>query len=299
MALPAISLRQLRAFATIARLGSVRRAASELNVSQPSLSQSLRLLEDVVGCQLLVRDPRGSTVTEAGRQLLSTCENIFESLEFTLDTLHTQSGRPGQPLRVAALPSMARQIVLPAYRSFCALGGTSQLFIRDAIGEEVVRMVRAREVEFALSAPPVVASDLVVKPILRSPMRVVTAQGHSLANGATWRALSKERFIFVARNSQTYDIVTAAFHAAKCFPRNYVETHTAETAARMAAEGMGITVLHARNIDEIEHYGFAHASVREPETALPIALIRLANRTLPKSTAAFWDRLVETASSFA
>lgn len=295
MPLPPVSLRQLRAFVTIARLGSLRRAAVDLHISQPSLSQGMKQLEEALACKLMVRDARGSTLTEAGQQLLSTCESVFASLEFTFDSLQKQSGRHGQPLRIAALPSLARQIVLPAYRALSEEEGKPQLFIRDAIGEEVVRMVRSREVDFSLSAPPSDNTGLVVQPLLHSPLRAVMAVGHPLACGASWQDLARERFIFVARHSFTYELVTGGFHEARCFPKNYVETHTAETAARMAAEGMGVTVLHAGNIDEIEHLGFAHAPLVEPEVSLPVVLIRLASRPLPPSPGMFWDRLVAAA----
>jgi LysR family transcriptional regulator, glycine cleavage system transcriptional activator len=62
-------LRLLSVFETVLRRGSVREAASEMNVSQPAVSQSLRQLEDHVGTPLLDRKTRPATLTAAGRIL--------------------------------------------------------------------------------------------------------------------------------------------------------------------------------------------------------------------------------------
>ncbi len=62
-------LRLLSAFETVLRCGSVRKAAAELNVSQPAVSQALRHLEEHVGTPLLDRSTRPATLTTAGRVL--------------------------------------------------------------------------------------------------------------------------------------------------------------------------------------------------------------------------------------
>ncbi|MGV3548301.1 LysR substrate-binding domain-containing protein [Rhizobium sp.] len=62
-------LRLLTVFESVIRNGSVQRAAAELNVTQPAVSQSLRQLEDHVGTRLLDRSTRPATRTEAGRIL--------------------------------------------------------------------------------------------------------------------------------------------------------------------------------------------------------------------------------------
>jgi LysR family transcriptional regulator, glycine cleavage system transcriptional activator len=69
MSSPLPPLRLLTVFEAVIRCGSVQRAAAELNVTQPAVSQSLRQLEDHVGMRLLDRSTRPATRTEAGRIL--------------------------------------------------------------------------------------------------------------------------------------------------------------------------------------------------------------------------------------
>jgi LysR family glycine cleavage system transcriptional activator len=69
MASPLPPLRLLSVFEAVLRTGSVQRAATELNVTQPAVSQALRQLEEHVGTKLLDRKTRPATRTEAGRIL--------------------------------------------------------------------------------------------------------------------------------------------------------------------------------------------------------------------------------------
>jgi DNA-binding transcriptional LysR family regulator len=62
-------LRLLTVFETVLRLGAIRAAAAELNVSQPAVSQSLKQLEDHLGAKLLDRATRPAGLTQAGRLL--------------------------------------------------------------------------------------------------------------------------------------------------------------------------------------------------------------------------------------
>src|SRR6202451_336313 len=66
---PAIELRHLRYFVALADAGSFTRAAERMFIAQPTLSQQIRRLEEIVGTPLLQRRREGLQLTEAGRAL--------------------------------------------------------------------------------------------------------------------------------------------------------------------------------------------------------------------------------------
>src|SRR5690349_10140070 len=72
-----LETRQLRMLVAIADEGTVTRAASRLNVSQPALSHGLRTLERGVGVVLFSRRPRGLVPTEPGERLLRTARAVL------------------------------------------------------------------------------------------------------------------------------------------------------------------------------------------------------------------------------
>ena len=72
-----MELYQLRAFATVAELGHLTKAAERLHVSQPAVSGQIRALEDELGVDLFNRGPGGMSLTEAGARLLPIAEKVL------------------------------------------------------------------------------------------------------------------------------------------------------------------------------------------------------------------------------
>src|SRR4030081_3719393 len=76
-----VELRQLQYLARIARVGGFRRAADELDMSQATLSEQIKLLEQEVGVRLFERGGRNLSLTEPGRALLERAERILEEVK--------------------------------------------------------------------------------------------------------------------------------------------------------------------------------------------------------------------------
>lgn len=97
-----LRLRDLRLLDEIGRHGTLRDVALALFVSQPAVSQALRSLEDAVGVALVLRSPRGVTLTDAGRSLLMHLQAAEASLTAGLVALRDDAPRP--VLRVGTIP---------------------------------------------------------------------------------------------------------------------------------------------------------------------------------------------------
>lgn len=94
-----LNFHHLRYFWLVAREGSVSRAAARLRVSQPTVSEQVRALQEVLGEKLLRREGRGVTLTEAGQTVFRFAEEIFGLGGELVDTI---KGRPtGRPQRLA------------------------------------------------------------------------------------------------------------------------------------------------------------------------------------------------------
>lgn len=107
-----MELRDLRYFAAIAEHRSVRRAAAELNLSQPGLSKSLRRLEQELGTKLVARTPKGVDLTAVGSVLAMHVRRLQLGFEdVAREAADLSEGRAGH-LRVGAGPACAD--LLPA-----------------------------------------------------------------------------------------------------------------------------------------------------------------------------------------
>lgn len=111
-------LRDLQAFAAIARHRNFRRAAMELGVSVSSLSQRLRDLEQRLGVRLLNRTTRSVSATEPGERLLQRLAPALGEVAEAVDELRGRLDRPSGRLRINAPPPAVEQVLAPMVTPF-------------------------------------------------------------------------------------------------------------------------------------------------------------------------------------
>jgi DNA-binding transcriptional LysR family regulator len=115
----AAELRQLRSFTVLAELGSFRKAAERVGLTQPALTRQIRDLEQQLGFELFHRLPRGVELTPAGSLYLSKVRDILARLgEAKQLAAQTASGEAG-PLHLTFTDPAARDpIVIESFRLF-------------------------------------------------------------------------------------------------------------------------------------------------------------------------------------
>ncbi|WP_313056402.1 LysR family transcriptional regulator, partial [Pseudomonas lopnurensis] len=108
-------LNALRAFEAVARLGSLKQAATELHVTHGAISRQVRQLEAQLGLALLVKEGRGVKLTDAGIRLRDVASDAFERLRSTCAELQRQTaeapfvlGCPGSLLARWFIPRLDR-----------------------------------------------------------------------------------------------------------------------------------------------------------------------------------------------
>ncbi|WP_034594858.1 LysR family transcriptional regulator [Hamadaea tsunoensis] len=163
---------------SVARLGSLGRAAAEHGMSQPAASARLRQLERALGVQLLRRSPRGSTLTDAGALVVDWAQAVLDAA-YTLATgaASLRSARHGR-LRVAASQTVA-EYLLPAWLVTLRSGRPElTVSLRAANTAQVVEAVHAGDADLGFIEGPQVAAGLRARDIAADRLLVVVAPGH-------------------------------------------------------------------------------------------------------------------------
>jgi DNA-binding transcriptional LysR family regulator len=111
---------QLTAFVAVAEHNSFTRAATQLGISTPSLSQTIRLLEEQFGVRLLDRTTRSVALTEAGEQLLAHLTPVLEGIHKALDAVNAFRDKPAGKLRLTVHPFAAATVLAPIIARFAA-----------------------------------------------------------------------------------------------------------------------------------------------------------------------------------
>jgi LysR family transcriptional regulator, nitrogen assimilation regulatory protein len=166
-------LRELRHFAIVARSGSFRRAAQELQSSQPTLSHQIRKLEDALGTRLLVRHARGVTLTPSGSCLLDRLDTVMHLLAAPLQ----QEGEKVAAGTVSlAMPAeVAPLLVPPLIAAFHQRWPAVTLDVKEAASGTLEAWLLNGRIDIALVQDPPELDELGLVPLLSENLGLVAA----------------------------------------------------------------------------------------------------------------------------
>jgi LysR family transcriptional regulator, low CO2-responsive transcriptional regulator len=187
-----MTLTQLNAFVLVARLGSVRAAASALGVSESAVSQAITALRQDLGDPLLTRGQAGMTLTPGGARLLGTASQIVVLGAEAHAAVRAAQGAPEQ-LRIVATSAFAEFVAGPLMEAFTRRfpGAVEVSTGVVASGEQAVLIAnRLADVAFGPVVTGEAAMPIVSEPIFKYRLVTVTAGNvRPKGNARQWRWL--------------------------------------------------------------------------------------------------------------
>src|SRR5271157_1642525 len=113
-----MELHQLRYFCAVADTGSFSRGAEQCHVSQPTLSQQIRKLEEELGARLFDRLGRSVRLTEPGKTFLPRARAVLRELEAARGDVAEHKEAGGGSLRLGVIPTVAPYLLPTQLCSF-------------------------------------------------------------------------------------------------------------------------------------------------------------------------------------
>jgi DNA-binding transcriptional LysR family regulator len=232
-------------FRCVAEEGTFSRAAERLRVSQSAVSRQVKLLEEELGGRLLHRGARKVTLSPTGLLLLRTTHRVNRELEEALSQISdTQDLRRGS-LCLAGGMTVCMHVLPRVLRKYRRLYPQVELRVISGHSEEILRKIRAREVDLALLTLPIGAPDLEVTPVLKEEMVVATSPGHPLSRlrSVDPKRLGELPLILYESGSNTRRALDAFFVEEGVPTRVVMETENVEIIKAMVAAGLGVTIV--------------------------------------------------------
>lgn len=192
-----VEIRELRAFAAIAKLGGFTRASTDLHVSQPALSRRIGLLEHELGGRLFERVRGKVLLTEAGRALLPHAQAALASLRDGAEAVGAVARGDRGTITLAIVGTLASTPFTEHLRHFREAHPRIRLLLRTANSTEVSALVRVGEATLGLRYFADPLPDLVSRTIHEERLLVVCSVRHRLASTRrlTPRALTGEPWV--------------------------------------------------------------------------------------------------------
>jgi DNA-binding transcriptional LysR family regulator len=252
----AIELQHLAWFRAIAAHGSLSAAARRLAVSQPTLTATVKTLEERLDTTLLRRGPRGVTLTESGQVLERAAEDVLhrlERLEAEIRGLETEDvGRfvigCHESLGAYFLPELLGRLLEEAPRIDLRLWNAASAEVREAVVDG--------RVQFGLVVNPAPHPDLVMLDLFGDAVAAVVSSAEPATPGleAARARLARGPLIVAGRVAQTGALIDA-LGADGVLPERVIDCGDLELVKSLALGGVGVALLPRR----VAGYGHAGA----------------------------------------
>jgi DNA-binding transcriptional LysR family regulator len=260
-----MTLAQLQSFVLVARLGSVKAAAAELEVTEPAVSVAVGALRRELGDNLFVREGRGIALTPGGRRLAALASEILGLAE---QARRSVQDSPGATRRIQVVAtSLVAEHIGPLVDAFAARDDGLEVAVEAVPGAEFGELLEHRRADIALGPHPgpELSARIASAPFLRCRLIIAAAAGHPLAGGRAIPApaLASERWL-VGEPDLDPTTTTGLFLARNAIEPREVATYSSQAAAIAAAaagEGIVLTLAHSV-VDEVRRRALVRLDVR-------------------------------------
>ncbi len=241
------TLRQLSYLVTLADSPSFVQAARAANVSQPTLSQQIKALEDRLGVKLLDRGTSGAILTPIGRTLVARARRVLSDVrEIEALAAHSSDALAGT-LRLGTTPTLGPYLLSPIIAELHRIAPALRLYVREGIPDQQSRELARGELDLMLGPLPIAGDDLEVEPLFREPLHLVSAIDGELTTGgllAPERLKGQPVLSLDRRHHLHRQVAEIAGDYGMMMVRDYEGT-SLDTLHQMVASGLGLSVLPA------------------------------------------------------
>ncbi|AKV00654.1 Cyn operon transcriptional activator [Labilithrix luteola] len=239
-----MELRHLRYFLAVADAAHFGKAARRLHVSQPTLSQQIKQLEDELGSPLFERGRSGARLTQAGEIFRTHASRVIEDVRAGTLAVEALRGLTMGTLRVGYLPSL-RGLAVPALSAVLRKYPGVRIHAQEIVVSRVEGRLAEGKLDVGLALGSTRLAEVEAEPVFESRLGLVVGKRHRLA-GETHvelRALDDEPFALLARGLRARSSVDTYLASTKFSPRIVLESSAVGSLLAIVRAGLAVTLL--------------------------------------------------------
>jgi LysR family hydrogen peroxide-inducible transcriptional activator len=254
-----MTLTELRYIVAVARERHFSRAAEACFVSQPTLSISIKKLEDELGTQIFERGGSEVTLTPIGVEIVSQAQLVLDEVS-KIKTLAVQGRDPlNGPLTVGVIYTIGPYLLPRIMKSVIRKHPSMPLILFENQTHKLLEQLRNGEIDVVILAEPFDTTGLDVLPLYDEDFVVAVPKGHAWAGRKTVSSshLEKETMLLLGIGHCFRDQVLEVCPEAARYAQNSggiqksFEGSSLETIRHMVASGLGITVLPKMAVESL------------------------------------------------
>jgi DNA-binding transcriptional LysR family regulator len=240
-----MDLHQLRVFHAAVTTGGFSRAGEQLHLSQSTVSQHIKLLEDEVGCQLFLRVGKRVQVTEAGKVLLPYAERIFRDLKNAEMALREMNELRRGTVRLGVGPTTLIYRLPPVLSEYQRRFPDIELFVLAGTTEFLLSELRSQRIDLAIVMRSGPQPGVSVKPLGSEELVVVVNRDHPLARRPSIEPaeLATLRLILYEKHTAMQNLIDRYFESLGIAPNIAMEVENNEAIKSLVRAGLGSSIL--------------------------------------------------------
>jgi DNA-binding transcriptional LysR family regulator len=244
-----IEFRHLRYFLAVAETLHFSKAAAQLGMAQPPLSQQIRGLERILGYPLFERTTRGVRLTKVGQYFRERARSTVTKMQDDVEMARRLGGGQEGVLTVGFSGSVMLTTLPKAIERYRRLYPRVELRLRELTTAEQVASLLDGTLDLGFLRDGEPREGLSIESILQEPFIAVLPARHKLAGSPTIRPgdLRNERFVFFARRMGplAFDRTLSCCEAEGFRPNVVQEAPQWPTVVRLVAAGSGVSLAPA------------------------------------------------------
>lgn len=239
-----MEIHQLRYFCAIVRAGSFTKAAEQLGIAQPSLSQQIKRLEKNLGSTLFERLGRSVRLTASGEGLHQMALGILQQVA-EAESRIAALNEGYATLRIGVIPTIMPYFIARRIGDFTRRFPRVDMQVREETTSRLVQALQAGEIDLAVVSLPVPKVDIVCSELFREELVLVVPRKHPLSGHSpvNLRDLRNERLLLLKEGHCLRDDVLTACTRAKAELRSVFETNQMESIFELVRSGFGLSVV--------------------------------------------------------
>ena len=285
-----LDLQKLRMFVAAAQSHSFTRAAEQLDLTQPTVSQQIQTMERELGVQLFERLGRGIELTAAGRALLGPAEQMLTLEKIAEQAVRAAAGLHERTLLLGVGNTLATYVLPDLLQRFGWEHSEFEVQIQTGNTDQLIERVLAGDTELALVGSPLEHSHLRIVPFLQTKLVVIVAPDDewSERRQVTLSELGQRRMLFREHGSALQAATLSLLDHARVIPQQTVVLGNLEAIKRSVEVGLGVAIVPAMVVRREVQAGQLHQiALAGPPTTRVYNVISHRERHVTQAAQAF------------
>jgi len=251
-----MNIRHLISFVAVAESLNFSRAAEELHVAQPAVSQQIRALETELGVDLFDRIGKKVTLTEAGRALLPHARQILNLVTQAENEVRERDQLKRGKTSLGAPPTVSIHILPERLMHFKQLWPGLEVTLREAGTQTLLSLIEDGKLDLAIVSTDVLPESVEHTPFLEETYVLAVSPRHPfLGKRQTVKLadLSNEPFILFPEGYKLREVTLTACRRAGFEPKVALDGGAMQSALEFVGSGLGVALVPELALTEASH----------------------------------------------